>query len=112
MHEAILTIAPLSPNMPPSAELKIRDITPTITTFSTPFNRFAPFGYRNFVAVGNRATAIRLHDDRILLLNPIQLEQAVHDKLNELGGVHLIASDLGHHIEPDEPLVMGIGGAR
>jgi len=82
----------------PSAELKIRDITPTITTFSTPFNRFAPFGYRNFVAVGNRATAIRLHDGRILLLNPIQLEQAVHDKLNQLGGVHLIASDLGHHM--------------
>ncbi|CAN9193108.1 unnamed protein product [Alternaria alternata] len=74
----------------PSAELKIRDVTPTITTFSTPFNRFAPFGYRRFVAVGNRATAIRLHDNQILLLNPIQLENAVRDKLNRLGGVHLI----------------------
>jgi hypothetical protein len=82
----------------PSAGLKIRDITPTITTFSTPFNRFAPLGYRKFVAVGNRATAIRLHDGRILLLNPIQLEQAVRDKLNQLGGVHLVASDLGHHM--------------
>ena len=82
----------------PSAELKIRDVTPTITTFSTPFNRFAPFGYRRFVAVGNRATAIRLHDNRILLLNPIQLEDAVRHKLNRLGGVHLIASDLGHHM--------------
>jgi hypothetical protein len=83
--------------MPP-VELKIRDVTPTITTFSTPFNRFAPFGYRRFVAVGNRATAIRLHDNRIILLNPIQLEDAVRDKLNQLGGVHLIASDLGHHM--------------
>ncbi|RYN74415.1 hypothetical protein AA0120_g12368 [Alternaria tenuissima] len=82
----------------PSAGLKIRDIAPTITTFSTPFNRFAPFGYRRFVAVGNRATAIRLHDNRILLLNPIQLEDAVRDKLDRLGGVHLIASDLGHHM--------------
>ncbi|KAL1794563.1 hypothetical protein ACET3X_006379 [Alternaria dauci] len=82
----------------PSAGLKIRDVTPTITTFSTPFNRFAPFGYRKFVAVGNRATAIRLHDHRILLLNPIQLEDVVRDKLNRLGGVHLIASDLGHHM--------------
>jgi hypothetical protein len=44
----------------------IRDITPEITTFSVPFNRFAPFGLRKFVAVGNRATAIRLHDSRIL----------------------------------------------
>jgi hypothetical protein len=82
----------------PSTGLTIRDVTPTITTFSTQFNRFAPFGYRKFVAVGNRATAIRLSDNRILLLNPIQLEQAVRDKLNELGGVHLVASDLGHHM--------------
>ncbi|KAI4946673.1 hypothetical protein J4E91_006844 [Alternaria rosae] len=82
----------------PSAGLTIRDVTPTITTFSTPFNRFAPLGYRKFVAVGNRATAIRLHDNRILLLNPIQLEQAVRNKLNELGGVHLVACDLGHHM--------------
>lgn len=82
----------------PSSELKICDVSPTITTFSTPFNRFAPFGYRRFVAVDNRATAILLHDDRILLLNPIQLEDAVRDKLNGLGGVHLIASDLGHHM--------------
>jgi len=82
----------------PSAGLTIRDVTPTITTFSTPFNRFAPFGYRKFVAVGNRATAIRLHDNRVLLLNPIQLEQAVRDKLDKLGGVDLVACDLGHHM--------------
>lgn len=82
----------------PSAGLTIRDVTPTITTFSTPFSRFAPLGYRKFVAVGNRATAIRLHDNRILLLNPIQLEQAVRNKLNEIGGVHLVACDLGHHM--------------
>ncbi|KAI4706356.1 hypothetical protein J4E89_009090 [Alternaria sp. Ai002NY15] len=82
----------------PSAGLTIRDVTPAITTFSAPFNRFAPFGYRKFVAVGNRATAIRLHDNRILLLNPIQLEQAVRDKLDELGGVDLVACDLGHHM--------------
>lgn len=82
----------------PSAELKIRDVAPSITIFSVPFNRFAPFGYREFVAVGNRATAIRLHDGRILLLNPIPLEQAVRDKLDQLGGVHLVACDLGHHM--------------
>jgi hypothetical protein len=75
-----------------------RDITPEITTFSVPFNRFAPFGYRKFVAVGNRATAIRLHDGRILFLNPVPLEPAVQTRLTALGGVHLIASDLGHHL--------------
>jgi hypothetical protein len=81
-----------------STGLTIRDVSPRITTFSVPFNRFAPFGYRKFVAVGNRATAIRLHDDRILLLNPVPLDQAVRDKLDQLGGVHLVASDLGHHM--------------
>lgn len=82
----------------PTSGLSIRDISPNITTFSTPFNRFAPLGYRKFVAVGNRATAIRLQDGRILLLNPIQLDSAVQEKLNRLGGVHLVASDLGHHM--------------
>ncbi|KAJ4373603.1 hypothetical protein N0V86_007745 [Didymella sp. IMI 355093] len=82
----------------PTTGLSIRDISPNVTTFSTPFNRFAPLGYRRFVAVGNRATAIRLEDGRILLLNPIQLEPAVQEKLDQLGGVDLIASDLGHHL--------------
>jgi hypothetical protein len=76
----------------------IRDVTPEITTFSVPFNRFAPFGFRNFVAVGNRATAIRLHDNRILLLNPVPLEPAIQATLTSLGGVHFIAADLGHHM--------------
>lgn len=84
--------------------LSIRDISPNITTFSTPFNRFAPLGYRKFVAVGNRATAIRLRDGHILLLNPVQLEPSVHEKLDELGGVHFIASDLGHHMYVHEYL--------
>jgi hypothetical protein len=82
----------------PTTGLSIRDISPDVTTFSTPFNRFAPLGYRKFVAVGNRATAIRLKDGRILLLNPIQLEPSVQEKLDQLGGVDLIASDLGHHL--------------
>ncbi|EME86693.1 uncharacterized protein MYCFIDRAFT_77479 [Pseudocercospora fijiensis CIRAD86] len=75
----------------------IRDISSQITTFTAPFYRFAPFGYRKFVAVGNRATAIRLQDRRVLLLNPIQLGQAVQDRLDQLGGVDYIACDLGHH---------------
>lgn len=76
----------------------IRDLAPGVTTFSTPFNRFAPFGYRKFVAVGLRSAAIMLHDKRVLVLNPIQLEKSVQDKLNSLGGVHFVASDLGHHL--------------
>lgn len=76
----------------------IRDVSPEITTFSVPFNRFAPFGFRKFVAVGNRATAIRLHDGRIFLLNPVPLEPTVKAILTALGGVHFIASDLGHHL--------------
>lgn len=81
-----------------------REVTPDITTFTTPFNRFAPFGYRRFVAVGNRATAIRLRDGRVLLLNPIQLEPGVISTLTSLGGVDFVASDLGHHMYVKEYL--------
>jgi hypothetical protein len=73
----------------------IRDVTIEITTFSVPFNRFAPFGYRNFVAVGNRATAIRLHDGRILLLNPVPLEPTVQATLTALGEVWPEARTIG-----------------
>jgi hypothetical protein len=90
----------------PENKTVIRDVTPEITTFSVPFNRFAPFGFRKFVAVGNRATAIRLHDGRILLLNPVPLEPTVQTTLTALGGVHFIASDLGHHLSVKEYLAV------
>jgi hypothetical protein len=98
----------------PTTGLSIRDISPNVTTFSIPFNRFAPLGYREFIAVGNRATAIRLQDGRTLLLNPTQLEPLVQERLAQLGGVHLIASDLGHHMYIHEylkvwPLAKSIG---
>ncbi|OAL07722.1 hypothetical protein IQ06DRAFT_210157 [Phaeosphaeriaceae sp. SRC1lsM3a] len=82
----------------------IRDISPEITTFSVPFNRFAPFGYRNFVAVGNRSAAIRLHNNLVLLLNPVPLEPKIRTTLTALGGVHFIAADLGHHLSVKEYL--------
>jgi len=76
----------------------IRTTDSNVTTFSTQFYRFAPFGFRKFAAVGLRATALRLRNDRILLLNPIELDHSVRLKLDELGGVHFIAADLGHHL--------------
>jgi hypothetical protein len=82
----------------PHNKTVIRDVLPDITTFSVPFSRFAPFGYRKFVAVGNRATAVRLHDGRVLLLNPVPLEPTIQATLTALGGVHFVASDLGHHL--------------
>jgi hypothetical protein len=84
--------------MPSTPQIVVQNIDEHITTFTTQFNRFAPFGCRNFVAVGNRATAIRLHDGKVLLLNPIQLEPSIRAKLAHLGGVHYIACDLGHHM--------------
>lgn len=80
----------------------IREVAPGLTTFTIPFNRFAPFGYRNLVAVGNRATAINLSSGEILLLSPIPLTPAVRQKLESLGGVHFIAADLGHHLSVHE----------
>lgn len=76
----------------------IRTLDNQITTISVQFNRFAPFGYRKFVAVGNRATAIRLKDGRVILLNPVQLNQQIITALQNLGGVHFLAADLGHHM--------------
>lgn len=90
----------------PENKTVIRDVTPEITTFSVPFNRFAPFGFRKFVAVGNRATAIRLHNGRILLLNPVPLDRTVQTTLAALGGVHFIASDLGHHLSVKDYLAV------
>lgn len=84
----------------PSEGLQIKDLNPSITTFTAPFNRFAPLGRSlpTFIAVGNRATAIRLVNSQILLLNPIQLEPRIQNKLDQLGGVHYLACDLGHHM--------------
>ena len=79
-------------------EVFIRKIDPNITTFTTQFNRFAPFGFRKFIAVGNRATAIRLSSSKVLLLNPIQLTPSIRETLDEMGGVHYISCDLGHHM--------------
>jgi hypothetical protein len=76
----------------------IRHLTPQITTFTTQFNRFAPLGYRKFIAVGNRATAIKLSSGKVLLVNSIQLTPSILRKLDALGGVHYIACDLGHHM--------------
>ena len=76
----------------------IRRLSPTITTFTTQFNRFAPLGYRKFIAVGNRATAIRLSSSKVILLNPIQLTSSISSALDSLGGVDYIACDLGHHM--------------
>lgn len=88
--------------MSSSQPTAIRSPAPALTTFTIPFNRFAPFGYRKFVAVGNRATAIRLSSGKVLLLNPIPLSTPVRQKLNSLGGVHFIAADLGHHLSVSE----------
>ena len=76
----------------------IRDLDSHITTFTTPFYRFAPFGYRKFCAVGNRATAIRLNNGKVLLLNPIQLDKQIEEKLTSLGGVDYIVS------QPNPPI--------
>ncbi|KAH6646255.1 hypothetical protein BKA67DRAFT_541230 [Truncatella angustata] len=81
-----------------SANTVIRDLLPDITTFTIPFNRFAPLGYRKGVAVDNLGTAIKLHDNRILVLYPLPLDPSVRRKLNKLRGVNFIVADSGHHI--------------
>jgi hypothetical protein len=87
-------------------DIVIHALTPAITTFTTQFNRFAPLGFRNFIAVSNRMTAIRLPRafNKILLLNPIQLTPSVRSALDDLGGVHFVACDLGHHMHVQEYL--------
>lgn len=60
----------------------IRNITPNVTTFSTPFSRFG------VVPIGGRTTAVRLSGDKgVWVMASTPLDEPTKARLQEMGEV-------------------------
>lgn len=72
----------------------IRDITPQITTFSTPFLRFGR------IKIGGRSTVVKLQSGALAVFSPVSLTSEVQQKIDSLGGnvQYITAPDFEHHI--------------
>ncbi|KAJ2977413.1 hypothetical protein NQ176_g4385 [Zarea fungicola] len=97
----------------PDATMVIRDITPSITTLSVPFE-FA--GGR--VKSGGRATIVRLASGRLAIFSPVALTATVRSKLESLGTTqYIVAPNIAHHIHisawakafPSAQIICGAG---
>ncbi|KFY05019.1 hypothetical protein O988_00342 [Pseudogymnoascus sp. VKM F-3808] len=78
----------------PEATMVIRDISPSITTLSVPFD-FA--GGR--VKAGGRATIFRLASGNLAVMSPVALTAPVRTKLATMGTIgYIIALNMGHHL--------------
>jgi len=77
----------------PEKVMVIRDITPTITTFSTPFLRFGR------LKIGGRGTLVKLQSGSLAVFSPVALTQDVKQKVQSLGTLkYIVAPDIEHHI--------------
>ncbi|RMZ84690.1 hypothetical protein DV737_g942, partial [Chaetothyriales sp. CBS 132003] len=77
----------------PSKVMVIRDITPNITTFSTPFLRLG------LVKVGGRGTLVKLKTGSLAVFSPTALTPEVKQKVESQGTLkYIIANDFEHHI--------------
>lgn len=78
----------------PSKVMVIRDITPELTTFSTPFLRFGR------IKIGGRATLVRMSSGSLAIFSPVALTDEVRSTVASKGGnvKYIIAPDFEHHI--------------
>lgn len=78
----------------PSKVMVIRDVAPSITTFSVPFLRFG------HIKIGGRGTAIKLQSGSIAVFSPVALTPEVEAKIQSMGNnvKYLAALDFEHHI--------------
>ncbi|KAL8744355.1 MAG: hypothetical protein Q9190_003388 [Brigantiaea leucoxantha] len=78
----------------PSETTVIRQVTPNITTCSSPFARFGRF------RIGGRATIVRLQSGSLAIFSPTALTPEVRSTLDSLGGrvAYLTCPDIEHHI--------------
>jgi len=78
----------------PAKVMVIRDVTPSITTFSVPFLRFG------HIKLGGRGTAVKLQSGSIAVFSPVALTPEVHSKIESMGNnvKYLAALDYEHHI--------------
>lgn len=78
----------------PSKVMVIRDVTPNLTTFSTPFLRFSR------IKIGGRGTLIKLASGNLAIFSPVALTDDVRAAVTQRGGTvkYIIAPDIEHHI--------------
>ena len=77
----------------PAKVMVIRDVTPVITTLSTPFLRF---GHIKF---GGRGTLVKLNSGNLAVFSPVALTPAVKSKVASMGTLkYIVAPDFEHHI--------------
>ncbi|KAL8393385.1 hypothetical protein RB595_003235 [Gaeumannomyces hyphopodioides] len=78
----------------PSDVMVIRDVTPNVVTLSVPFLRFG------LLAIGGRATVVRLTSGALAVFSPVALTPEVRAKLAAMGGElrYIVALDIEHHI--------------
>ena len=75
-----------------ASETTIKQLNPSVTTFSAPF-------VRGGAEVGVRMSAIKLPNNDLILYNPTQLDTATKSQLQQLGGQvrYIVAPNLVHH---------------
>lgn len=84
--------AKLIPN-DPARVMVIRDVTPSITTFSVPFLRFG------LMKVGGRGTVVKMKTGSLAVFSPVALTPDVKAKVSSMGTMkYIIAPDMEHHI--------------
>lgn len=78
----------------PSEVMVIRDVTPNVVTLSVPFLRYG------LLAIGGRATVVRLSSGALAVFSPVALTAEVKAKLAAMGGElrYIVAPDVEHHI--------------
>jgi hypothetical protein len=77
----------------PGDVMVIREVVPSITTFSLPFELFGG------VKVGGRATVVRLQTGSLAVFSPVVLTSKVIEKVNSLGTLrYIVALNIEHHL--------------
>jgi hypothetical protein len=77
----------------PEKVMVIRNVTPDIKTFSTPFLRFGR------VKIGGRGTAVRLASGSTAIFSPVAITPTVRREMASMGPTkYLVALDQEHHI--------------
>ncbi|KAI9811791.1 MAG: hypothetical protein M1832_000685 [Thelocarpon impressellum] len=78
----------------PSQVTVIRNVTPSITTVSAPFNRFG------HIKVGGRGTIVRMSSGALAVFSPTALTPEVKETVASLGNnvAYIAALDFEHHI--------------
>lgn len=72
----------------------IRQISPSITTFTVPFER------GGIIKFGGRATSVKLQNGKLAVFSPVSLSDEVKAEVQRQGGEvgYIVAPDIEHHL--------------